>query len=284
MRIEVFDDAKTFYEFAGAWLLEAEAENCNILSIIESWIAPVRSETGPTFLAAVNSVGGYECAAVFGRRQNLLISDASNSAIDALVDYLVDRGVRCSEVFSSVDVATRFVTAWQIQIECTAQLIMNIRQFQCDKVVWPPRCPGNWRCAVQDDFEQLVMWQQVFVGEALRKDMPLEKARDTVTGQIEDERAYVWENDRRVSMVICAGETANGGGINQVFTPKEERGRGYASNLTAAVTNLLLNERAKRFSVLFTDQANETSNDVYMRIGYRPIRDWQHGTFTYPSS
>jgi predicted GNAT family acetyltransferase len=56
-----------------------------------------------------------------------------------------------------------------------------------------------------------------------------------------------------------------------VYTPPELRGRGYASALTAALTEQLLQRR--RFCYLYTDLANPTSNSIYRRIGYRPVTD-----------
>ena len=74
-----------------------------------------------------------------------------------------------------------------------------------------------------------------------------------------------------VSLAGHAGETPNGARVGPVYTPPELRGRGYASALTAALTEQLLERR--RFCFLFTDLANPTSNSIYQRIGYRPVTD-----------
>ena len=47
------------------------------------------------------------------------------------------------------------------------------------------------------------------------------------------------------------------------------RGRGYASNLVAEVSQAAL-DGGRRFCFLFTDAANPTSNHVYREIGYEP--------------
>ena len=72
---------------------------------------------------------------------------------------------------------------------------------------------------------------------------------------------------RTVSLAGHAGETPNGARVGPVYTPPELRGRGYASALTASLTERLLERR--RFCFLFTDLANPTSNSIYQRIGYR---------------
>ena len=68
------------------------------------------------------------------------------------------------------------------------------------------------------------------------------------------------------------GPTPNGIRIGPVYTPPELRGRGYASALTAQVSQLQL-DRGRRFCFLYTDLANPTSNAIYMRIGYERVCD-----------
>ena len=59
--------------------------------------------------------------------------------------------------------------------------------------------------------------------------------------------------------------------IGPVYTPREHRGRGYASAAVAEVSRRLLDEGVR--VCLFTDQANPTSNRIYQALGYRPVVD-----------
>ncbi|HWJ67514.1 MAG TPA: GNAT family N-acetyltransferase [Nocardioides sp.] len=59
--------------------------------------------------------------------------------------------------------------------------------------------------------------------------------------------------------------------IGPVFTPAEERGRGWAAAAVAEVSRAVLT-RGER-AILFTDQANPTSNALYLALGYRPVVD-----------
>ncbi len=65
---------------------------------------------------------------------------------------------------------------------------------------------------------------------------------------------------------------AHGARVGPVYTPPERRGRGYASNLVAAVSQAQL-EAGCRSVFLFTDLANPTSNHIYQAIGYEAVRD-----------
>ena len=79
-------------------------------------------------------------------------------------------------------------------------------------------------------------------------------------------------------MAAHAGPTPNGIRVNFVYTPDENRGRGYASNLVAAISQHHL-DAGKRFVFLHTDQANPTSNRIYQRIGYAPVSNSERWTF-----
>ena len=73
-------------------------------------------------------------------------------------------------------------------------------------------------------------------------------------------------------MAAWAGQTPNGVRVNFVYTPAGLRGRGYASNCVAALTQKLLSS-GRKFVFLFTDLSNATSNGMYRSIGYEHITD-----------
>jgi uncharacterized protein len=66
--------------------------------------------------------------------------------------------------------------------------------------------------------------------------------------------------------------------ISLVYTPPPYRGRGYASNCVAALSQHLLDEGWKKCS-LVTDLANPVSNSIYQKIGYRPVCDFTEYLF-----
>jgi predicted GNAT family acetyltransferase len=84
----------------------------------------------------------------------------------------------------------------------------------------------------------------------------------------------LWEDEGEpVSLAGWGGPTPNGIRIGPVYTPPELRSRGYATALTAELSQRLLDGRlyqgGRQFCFLYTDLANPTSNAIYERIGYR---------------
>ncbi len=62
--------------------------------------------------------------------------------------------------------------------------------------------------------------------------------------------------------------------LTPVYTLPQQRGRGYGSAVTAAVSQAARDAGAEHV-LLFTDLANPTSNSVYQRIGFRPVSDYR---------
>jgi predicted GNAT family acetyltransferase len=97
---------------------------------------------------------------------------------------------------------------------------------------------------------------------------------------LSDRRGWIWEieGSEPVAMAAHAGPTPNGIRVNFVYTPEPNRGKGFASNLVAHISQHQL-DAGKRFVFLHTDQFNPTSNRIYQRIGYRPVADSERWEF-----
>jgi uncharacterized protein len=69
-----------------------------------------------------------------------------------------------------------------------------------------------------------------------------------------------------------SGNTPNAVQISTVYTPREYRGNGYASNAVAAASRGAL-ETGASFCVLFTEPEPAQPVRIYRTLGYRPIRE-----------
>ena len=68
-----------------------------------------------------------------------------------------------------------------------------------------------------------------------------------------------------------AGTTGHGATVSGVYTPPALRNHGYATACVASLSQLLLDE-GHEFCTLYADLSNPTSNSIYKKMGYRPIR------------
>ena len=84
---------------------------------------------------------------------------------------------------------------------------------------------------------------------------------------------YLLEKDGKiVATASCNRHLTKGKSIGNVFTPKEERGNGYAYNLVYRISKEFL-DSGMEYCVLFTDDSNPISNHVYEKIGYERRAD-----------
>ena len=116
---------------------------------------------------------------------------------------------------------------------------------------------------------------RAFITEIRGSAATVEQASGVIDGYLSSDTRgmYVWEHEGRpVSIAAYAGPTPNGIRVSHVYTPPELRGRGYASAVTAALTQHLL-DTGYRYCFLYTDLSNPTSNSIYQKIGYQPVAD-----------
>lgn len=146
---------------------------------------------------------------------------------------------------------------------------MDQRLFRLDALCPPPDPAGGARRATVDDRELLVSWWYAFAAEA---DMSMVDVEGHVDRIIAAGHGWLWQDADPVSFAARRPVLAGCSRLGPVYTPRDRRGRGYGSAVTAAASADVLGEGAT--PVLFTDLANPTSNALYQRLGYRPVDDY----------
>ncbi|HEX3805632.1 MAG TPA: GNAT family N-acetyltransferase [Gaiellaceae bacterium] len=268
LRIERHVDVTAFYERVSPFLLRQEAVHCVQLGFRETLEANPHAfgDADPDLLAATED---DEVVGVATRTppHNLMLSLMEDRVSTAFADEF--RGVELPGVIAPSAVGAMFVS----RLSRNAVVALEERLFETTEVVPPPRpTSGRLRWYEDGDRELLVAWLTAFHAEA----MPGEHVYDAEQvlerrGGGHGEFAF-WDDAGPVSFAGFGSPTPNGMRIGPVYTPPELRGRGYASALTAAVTEHVF-AGGRRFCFLATDLANPTSNSIYQRIGYRPVTD-----------
>ena len=161
----------------------------------------------------------------------------------------------------------------------TASVWEHTRLFELGDLVEPPPVPGRIRAAQSEDTELCLAWFRAFAADAAEQagrtgegERGEHFTRDDMVERIAHARIWLWEVDGTVVHLTGFNPPSFGvARVGPVYTPREHRGRGYASAGVAAVSRRLRDEGAR--VCLFTDQANPTSNKIYQALGYRPVVD-----------
>ncbi|MDN4606932.1 GNAT family N-acetyltransferase [Sporosarcina highlanderae] len=209
---------------------------------------------------------------------NLVIVDESR--IEVVIDFIIrelnGNSVPVKSVISLKKWAELFADKWVAYTGEGQKLMMDQGLYRLDKVDETiEMSSGSWRYATMDDHSLIVNWFSLFEEDANLEGTPIGVVKERVSQFIDAQEVFLWEDDGKiVSMMKKSRPTRNGVTVSLVFTPKEERRKGYARTMVAYGSKELLKEYD--FCVLYTDMMNSTSNKIYMEIGYKHIAESIH--------
>ena len=267
-----FDDANAFLELAGPFLEAREPEHMLTLGSVGT-IRMLGGRVTTGALVAALDRGRVVATATWTGPWEVVLSEVDDPrAIAAVVDALGAEPL--PGVHAPIEHAEAFVAAWRHRTRGVARRILRERIHALEEVTTPGGVAGALRRTRPADRELLAAWMtafdvESFGPEAGRRDMNA-LADELIAAP--HRTGFVWDDDGPVSTASVTGSTPNGIRVGGVYTPPERRGRGYASACVAAVSQREL-ELGRRWCFLFTDIANPTSNAIYARLGYRPVRD-----------
>jgi GNAT superfamily N-acetyltransferase len=275
MRLEAHPDAGACLAAAAPVLEPDEARHNLIYGICSTLIdAPgVYREAHLWTLRADDEVVG---AAVMTPPFNIVVARPLDSrALPFAARMLRDRDTRIPGVTGALPEVDAFAGTWAELIGAPARLRMSQGIYAARTVQPPSGVPGEARAARPGDRALIVGWLRAFQAEALEEDTPHVDLEEAVERRLRGGTAGIvlWEDqDEPVSLCGYGGRTPHGIRIGPVYTPPELRRRGYASALTAHVTQQAL-DGDRDYCFLYTDLANPTSNRIYMQIGYERVCD-----------
>jgi GNAT superfamily N-acetyltransferase len=268
MKVRRLDDPVEFLDAAGPLLLEDEARHSLLIGIAGTlrdhpsyypdfglWLA----EDGSTVVGVALRTPPHNL---------VLARPRSKAGLAALASGIVDDLPGVVGALPEVDT---FASAWSAKSDRRMRKVRGQGIFQLDRVIPVTDVPGRIRDAGASDRALLLDWWKAFSAEALGEDAvrdPPERAIDHRLAT-DDAGLVLWDDDGPVSFAAFGNPTPNGIRIGPVYTPPVNRRRGYASALSAALSERLLEGRG--FCFLFTDLANPTSNKIYEQIGYRRV-------------
>ncbi|WP_367322423.1 GNAT family N-acetyltransferase [Streptomyces sp. HUAS ZL42] len=273
----LIEDVDVFLDRAGAFLHARPALHTVPLTVTESLRTHgphIHGDGSPVF--GVLEDGEGEVRAVFFRTppRRLIVTQLTGVEADGLARWLAGLGQPVPGVSGDRDTAAAFAEAWQRHTGAAAALRERQRLYRLGTLTAPRPVPaGRARVATEEDREQLARWYEEF-SDAVGERPPADPVA-RVDARISHGGLTLWEAPDGTA-VSMAGTTLQVGGqvrVAPVYTPAHLRGRGYAGAVTAEVSRAALAAGATEV-LLFTDLANPTSNGLYRRIGYRPVRDF----------
>jgi uncharacterized protein len=186
----------------------------------------------------------------------------------ALVDAIADSESSLPGVNGEVATAASFAGRWTERRRSAAVPTQGQRLYELTELKEIGRVDGQLRKADARDQRLVVKWLQEFDAEAhvLARDV-----QSFVNAALLTERVWLWDAGGTVSMAIFSKPVEGVVRISGVYTPKEERGLGYAGACVHGLSARLT--EAGHRCILYTDLGNPTSNSIYRRIGYKAVSE-----------
>lgn len=268
MQVIEYPNASEFLDTARSMLEENEAANAIILSYSHGQTLGVASAMTTNFYCVIEDDKPV-LAAMFTQGIWPLLTEGPDEASRLLARYLFPKFPTLKGANGPKDTVLEFVEEWEALTRCNLEIQMNSRIYECTAVSPMNWAEGTLKQATMDDVELAQQWRESFQIEA---EVAVPRNPNDVIRQVKNGSVYFWVTDRPVSTAISARGTENTGTVGAVYTPPEHRNNGYATALTAAVTQKIL-DSGKKHAILYTDLDNPTSNSIYQQIGYKPISD-----------
>ncbi|MGY0501282.1 GNAT family N-acetyltransferase [Nocardia sp. FBN12] len=274
MRIDITTDAARFLTEAEPFLRRDPLRHTVIATVLVNRINGRSGAMVTQFLSVRDSAG-----VVVG------IAQCTNGAVylgelpvhssAAVADAFLARDIVLRSVEGDSAAAAAFAARWSAVGGGSYREKYSTRLFGLGELS-VPGAVGAARQATADDVALVITMIEEFGVEA---DVPQRLDETAVRRRLEAGTSWLWEHDG-TPVTLVARQTAVFGWarIGPVYTPPRFRGNGFASALTATVAGRIRAEGAD--ACLFTDLANPTSNKIYQRIGFEPVRDFVHYTLT----
>lgn len=279
MRLQHCSDLQTFYDRVVPFLQQREAEHNVLLGVLSDLLRePPKMSSANPYMGYVETDTGEVVAVAHYAGHRLFFSHAKAGHEKALEILAADAAspdvlrllvpTECEEIVK-VGWGNRFGSRLSAQ--------MPMRIYRLDTVIraniW-----GRLRWTTKDDHALIRQWMIGFDVDVYNADptkVNEERVANWMTYYAESDVYGVafWEVDGQpVSMAATVGRSPTGMRIGLVYTPAEHRGHGYASAITAALSQYLL-DSGLRFCTLATNLKNPTANRIYQAIGYYPVAD-----------
>jgi predicted GNAT family acetyltransferase len=282
-RISTFNTAAEFLQHAQIALEADEATNSLILGICMRLRDQIAPPAGKICLKTIEDEHGLALAAMMTPPHNLAITGHPfdpDCSIGILVGELKSEEWMIPGVQAPTPIARMFAEKWAEKMGTGFQLSRHLHLFELRQA--PPALTsagqGHLRPAGQQELALMARWCYEFSLEIFKTASKAE-ADQMAEQRIRDGDIFVWEDGGQpVSMAMKNRPTRRSMCVSYVYTPPEQRGKGYATACVDELSRQLLHS-GWEFCTLFVDVNNLPAYRAYQKIGYRLVSDFEEYHF-----
>jgi predicted GNAT family acetyltransferase len=225
----------TFATAVREFLERGEAEYLLLLSTLD--LVQASGNTAAP-LMAVGVANGQVTAAAMCSNTHLIVAGRAAAVSESLANALLERRIDIPGVIGPAHDADVTSEAWSRVRRCQRLLSMEQGLYQLTRVSQPDGTPGAKRPMTVADIDLVAKWHYEFVRESMpHRSHSIEASTKNAADRPEKGLTYLWDvAGAPVAMGALARQTKNGIAVNAVYTPPEQRRKGYATALVAALS------------------------------------------------
>ncbi|PGK35322.1 GNAT family N-acetyltransferase [Bacillus anthracis] len=268
IQLHVYEEILNFKEEVTPFLEKNEQENNLILGVLQMVQEPI-------FMGVAKQE--EEIAVVFLQTEEKKQIIVATSEI--VEEDIVELAKKLTKVYPNVPglignkkIVQRLAEEITVLENKKTNVVMEQGVYELKEVKKKWSGDGIFREVSSDELTIIEQWIYQFC-EDVNLPTTKEEAKQTAHTLLINHRLFGLEvNGKLVSVAAKTRPTKNNITVNFVYTPKEARKKGYASNCVATLSQRMLDEGYKT-TTLYTDLANPTSNKIYQEIGYEQIAE-----------
>lgn len=270
-----YDNGKDFVSENLDLLTEKEWLNNLIVGNCEEAVNNVYGDDW--LFGAIKNNGTTELIILYRAPWKLTLYSPTNNTSDELYKFAAEEVYKLNNHLPGVNtenvIGNKFSKYYCELSHQTYKVHIPMRILVLEKLAKPQlRDDVTYRRATIDDMPILKKFNVEFYSEALGEEKTENEVEENILKNLE-KGYYLLEKDGKiVAQTVSTRKLRKGKGVSGVYTPKDERQKGYAYNLVYRVSKEFLDNGAE-YCVLYTDDSNPISNHVYEKIGYERKAD-----------
>lgn len=272
--VRIESNAKEFLEICSDLVYQREPEYNLLLGL-----SSMRKDMAPgtdNYIYLTVWQNNKLIGAVLVSHLNVVLTALDEPVTKILVDFMKSKNISAPGVVAPAMGAEFFAKIWGKN-----KLNTNLKLYLLEEVAWPKDMKGTFAVAEMKYLDVIADWYVKFHEEILpHEKITLAGAREDIESKIKKQETYIWlDPEGKITAVNFMNRpTRNGTTVSFVYTPYDQRKKGYASALVAHTSQKIL-DNGKKFCTLYTDASNPTSNKIYQDIGYKHVANSKHFLF-----
>lgn len=266
MHIVVYASAQEFLRASSAWLFEREALYNGLISASQLILDDTEIFKSPYWFAVAHESDQIVGCAIHAQPDGLMISDMPDAVTQPLAESLSQAVPNVRRIIGPPQPAKL------LAMNCAAYSDRELRlenQWNVYRTDGPelPRdaAAGAMRLASKDDEYLVRDWGRQY---GLETPAPID-VEAYFFRKLKERNLYLWDHNQPKCVAATSSRTMHGIKISAVFTPKNFRGRGYASSMVSELSRELLSSQCK--FVTLSVIADDPAERMYKSLGFELI-------------